>query len=430
MESISYQLTFILTFVCISFIAARKVTQVKSAGDFAVADRSLSSTGVSWIIIGTLVGGVSTIGTVQTAYTHGIAAGIFTFGSGVSCFLLGCFFAKALREEGVVTVSEYLGKFFGRRFRYYSSAINSLGMFIHVVGQFLASIAILQAVFGFGDIPAVLLTMLLIGVFVVSGGIAGAGLLGKIKFFMLYLIMVVSAGVALTNGGGWEKIIAQLPQDADMLGFSRYGVKNGVIDVFSMIVGVLSTQIYLQAIFSAKDVREARNGAFLSAAVIPPIGVFGIIVGLYLRANHPEVAGNPSQALPYFFHQCFPPVIAAFFSAGILLVVLGTGAGLLLGVTTNFYNDFLQGMGGLLQRIRPIRLIRMTTFAMLLLASLLVITGLDSAILKWSYMSMGLRGSTVFAGLFIMVFVKRYADSKIVLALLYCLPIVYILLNI
>jgi len=49
------------------------------------------------------------------------------------------------------------------------------------IGQLLASIAILQAVFAFGDIFSVLLTMLLIGVFVISGGIAGAGLIGKLS---------------------------------------------------------------------------------------------------------------------------------------------------------------------------------------------------------------------------------------------------------
>jgi SSS family solute:Na+ symporter len=303
-------------------------------------------------------------------------------------------------------------------------------MFIHVVGQFLASIAILQAVFGFSASISVCITMVLIGIFVVSGGITGAGLIGKIKFFMLYLIMLMSAAVALYQGGGLQKIISRLPQDAHMLSFIDYGFKPAAIDMFSMLVGVLSTQIYLQAIFSAKNVREARNGAFLSAAVIPPIGVLGIIVGLYLRAHFPEVAGNPAQALPFFLYHSFPPVLAALFSAGILLFVLGTGAGLVLGVTTNMYSDFLSAQQGFLQNIQPVTLMRICTAIVLLLASALVFTGLDSTILKWSYMSMGLRGSAVFAGLFILVFVKKYSQSILILILLYIIPVVYVVLNI
>lgn len=424
-----YQATFILTFLCISVVAIRGSSKVKSAEDFSVAGRSLSRSGVSWVIIGTLVGGVSTIGTVQTAYTHGIAAGIFTFGSGLSCFLLGCFFARALREEKVITVSEYLGRYFGQRFRYYCSTLNSAGMFIHVVGQFLAAIAILQAVFNLGDVFSILVTMALIGMFVLSGGVTGAGLIGKIKFYMLYFVMFISAATALYKGGGMAMILSGLPQELDMLGFSRYGEKTALIDIASMLIGVLSTQIYLQAIFSAKDVREARNGAFISAVIIPPIGVMGILVGLYLRAQYPEVAASPAQALPFFLQQAFPPVLAALFSAGILLIVLGTGAGLVLGVTTNIYNDFLSGKNALSKSMAPIHLVRLSALTVLIFAALLVVTGLESTILKWSYMSMGLRGTAVFAGLIIAVFFKQLAAYRGVLLLLYLLPLSYVLLN-
>ncbi|PID71633.1 MAG: PutP [Desulfobulbus propionicus] len=425
-----YQLTFLITFICISAIVIRKSLTVKSADDFSVAGRSLSSSGVSWVIVGTLVGGVSTVGTVQTAYTHGIAAGIFTFGSGLSCFLLGCFFAKALREEQVVTVSEYLGRYFGQRFRYYCSAINSFGMFIHVVGQFLAAIAILKTIFGLSDTVSIVVTMALIGIFVVTGGVTGAGVIGKIKLYMLYLIMLVSAMVALYKGGGMTTIISSLPEGLDMFGFSRYGRQTALVDMASMLLGVLSTQIYLQAIFSAKNVREARNGAFISAMIIPPIGVLGIIVGLYLRAHYPEIGDNPAQALPFFFRQTFPPVVAAFFSAGILLIVLGTGAGLVLGVTTNLYNDFMVRAQSIFAKIPSIILVRLSTLVVLALAALLVVTDLESTILRWSYLSMGLRGTAVFAGLFILVFCKQIASSRLVLVLLYLLPAMYILLSI
>lgn len=47
MESLVYQLTFIFTFVGISILAVRKSLQIKSANDFAVADRSLPASGVS-----------------------------------------------------------------------------------------------------------------------------------------------------------------------------------------------------------------------------------------------------------------------------------------------------------------------------------------------------------------------------------------------
>ena len=419
---------FALSFLAITTLSLKKSRAVRTSEDFSVAGRSLGAPGVSWVIIGTLVGGASTIGTVQMAYSDGLSAWIFTLGSGLACLLLGLFFSRALRERELLTVSEYLGSYFGKPFQVYSSAFTSVGMFVHVVGQFLASMAILQSMFAFSPLTSMGITLALMTVFVVFGGVAGAGLVGKFKFFLLYAMLIASAGMALKLGGGLGGILQGLPRDQNMLDLFSYGRGRGMIDLASMVVGVISTQVYLQAIFSARDVRTARRGAFLSAAVIPPVGLLGIVVGLYLRSNHPELTGASAQALPFFLNEAFPPALSAFFSAVLLLVVLGTGAGLVLGVTTNLDVDFLErfwsggSSTGRLLRIRACSLI------VLLMSVALVFTGLDSAILRWSYLSMGLRGSAIFAGLCLVVFFKPATGSRWLTLGLSTLPPVYLIL--
>jgi SSS family solute:Na+ symporter len=420
-----YPSVFIVAFILFCVLILKRQRKVKTGADFAVAGRSLTATQVSWVIIGSLVGGVSTVGTVQTAYNQGVAAWIFTLGSGISCFILGCFFAAALRKEEVTTVSEFLGHYFGQGFQYYSSLFNSCGMFIHIIAQYLAAMAILNSVFHFPLPAAVLVTMLLMGLFVISGGISGAGMVGKLKFFMLYGIMILSAGLALYRGGGLGGILEALPRDGDFLNFFSAGVGSTTLDVAAMITGVLSTQIYLQAIFSAKTIRQARNGAFLSALIIPPIGALGIIVGLYLRATHPELAGASAQALPYFFQVALPPVAAAFCSAVILLVVLGTGAGLVLGVTTNLYMDGIRRFAWASGRNTLIT-VRVCAVLVLVLSGAIVLGGFDRAILQWSYLSMGVRGASVFVGLCIAVFAGRRRFAPAIRAALYLLPVAYL----
>lgn len=422
----TYISVFILSFACFSVIVlGRSRGRGKSSQDFSVAGRSLTAAQVSWVIIGTLVGGVSTIGTVQSAYDHGIAAWIFTLGSGISCFILGCFFAAALRQEEVTTVSEFLGRYFGTGFRYYTSLLNSLGMFIHIIAQYLAAMAILDSVFGFSKGISLVTAAVLMGIFVLSGGIAGAGAVGKVKFYVLYAIMFVSAGLALHRGGGISGILAGLPAGGGHLDFFSYGVSATLVDIVSMIAGVLSTQIYLQAIFSAKTVRQARNGAFLSAVIIPPIGVLGIVIGLYLRANYPELDGNSAQALPFFFKVALPPAAAAFCSAGLLLAVLGTGAGLILGVATNLYADGVSKLLAL-KKGTTINWAKFCAQAVLVGSAVLVLSGMDTAILQWSYMSMGLRGASVFAGLWVAVFASRWQTSRAVRSFLCVLPLLYL----
>jgi SSS family solute:Na+ symporter len=424
---LTYAAVFVGAFVLFGALVLKNQRRMVSGSDFSVAGRSLSTTQVSWVIIGTLVGGVSTIGTVQSAYDQGISAWIFTLGSGISCFILGCFFATALRREQVTTVSELLGKYFGTNFQYYCSMLNSCGMFIHIIAQYLAAMAILTSVFHFPLPVSLLITMVLMGFFVMSGGISGAGMVGKIKFFLLYGIMIVCTVIALIKGQGIGNILSQLPKDTDFLNFFSNGVGTTTIDIVSMVTGVLSTQIYLQAIFSAKTIKEARNGAFLTAIVIPPIGILGIIVGLFLRAHCPELEGQSAQALPFFFQYTLPPALAAFCSAVLLLAVLGTGAGLVLGVTTNVYMD---GIRHLFKKepAHSLTIVRLCTLAVLILSAGIVLAGFSTTILRWSYLSMGFRGAAVFVGLCIVVFMKQKKYPAMIKGLLYFLPICYFVL--
>jgi len=424
-DQLVYAGTFTGAFILFCLLISVRQKTATSGSDFSVAGRALTASQVSWVIIGTLVGGVSTIGTVQSAYDHGISAWIFTLGSGISCFILGCFFAAALRKEEVVTVSQFLGRYFGRGFQYYASVFNSFGMFIHIIAQYLAAMAILNSVFPLPQPLAIIITMLLMGFFVISGGISGAGMVGKVKFFMLYGIMIAAAVTALVRGG--EQMLSSLTEDTEFLNFFTHGMGPTLLDLGAMITGVLSTQIYLQAVFSAKTIRQARNGAFLSALVIPPIGILGIIVGLYLRAHYPELDGASAQALPFFFKQAFAPALAAVCSAVLLLAILGTGAGLVLGVTTNVYMDGIQQV---LRKKDSLTAVRLCTLAVLVLSAGIVFLGFDRAILQWSYLSMGCRGASVFAGLCIAVFMGRCKFSPIVRAGLYLLPICYLILQI
>lgn len=426
MQDRIYIIVFFVTFILIALASLKSALRMKTGADFSLANRSLSASGVSWVIVGTLIGGASTIGTVQMAYTHGACAWIFTLGSGIACLILGLFFSIPLREARVVTVSEYLGRYFGIRFRYYSSLITSAGMFVHIVAQFLASMAILQSIFGFGAATSVWITFFLHAIFVVLGGMTGAGLVGRMKFFLLYLMMVLCAGLAMSRAGGISGIFSGLSNDPDMFKILTSKPADGLMDMASMIVGVISTQIYLQAVFAARDVRAARNGALLGALIVPPIGALGVIVGLFLRNHDPHLSSQAAQALPYFINQFFSPAVAAFFSAALLIVVLGTGSGLVLGVTTNLFMDFLQKAQWFRNLGPDLVRIRLSCLSVLGLSTALVFSGLDSAILKWSYLSMGLRGSAVFAGLFLAVFFHSWKNLLRVKPVLYLIPPVYL----
>ena len=51
------------------------------------------------IIMGTLVGGSSTVGTAQLAYNYGMSAWWFTLGGGIACLVLALVYVKPFRNS-------------------------------------------------------------------------------------------------------------------------------------------------------------------------------------------------------------------------------------------------------------------------------------------------------------------------------------------
>jgi SSS family solute:Na+ symporter len=422
-----YGVVFSAVFAAVLLFAMKTGRRPATGADFALSGRNATAADVAWVIIGTLVGGAATVGTVQMAYLFGFAAWHFTLGSGLACLVLALGFSRALRESESMTVAQFLGRHFGPRFQTYSSLIASTGMLMQIVAQFLAAGALLGAVFDCPPGAAIVLSALLTLGMIVSGGLAGAGRVGKLKCFLLYLIMLLSAGLALYQTGGWGPLLAAArAQDADLSLFA-YGVRPAVVDLASMVIGVLSTQIYLQAVFAAQTIRAARRGALLSAALIPPLGLLGIVVGLYLRGRFPGLAADTARALPFFIGQSFPPVLAAFFLAGLLVIVLGTGSGLALGVTTNLQNDLLDKIGWIRRRWAGMTLLRAGCVGVVLLAAALAWVSLRTPILQWSYVAMGLRGAAVFAGLCLVVFFREAPWIRRAGPALFALPAAYLL---
>ncbi|MEC9491278.1 sodium:solute symporter family protein [Flexistipes sp.] len=416
---------FIIAVTAISIPVFLSGKSTSTEKDFSLADRQASSFSVAAIIIGTLVGGASTIGTVQLAYKFGLSAWIFTLGSGIACLLLGLFFARPLRNAETTTVSEYIGLSLGEGFRKYSSIFTSAGIFVHIIAQILASASILIVVFHMSLKEASITSTAILGIFTLSGGIKSTTAMGKIKIVILYVVILSCFLIAAFKSDGFADLSSQLPKNIKWFSLFSYGQKDAALDLLSMVIGVLATQTYLQAIFSARSVSEAKKGAFLSALFIPPIGLMGVFIGMYLKVSHPELESVTTAALPYFIENYFPAALSTLFMAFVFIIIIGTGSGLTLGVITNIYRDILpaQNKSSQLKRIRIIGVILLMT------ALAVVLMELNNVILEWSYLSMGIRGSAVFLPLFLCIFIKRITVNKIVRILLYATPIVYLILN-
>lgn len=398
---------FLLTLAAMVALALGGKARAGNSQDFSLSGRRAGSWHVSGAITGTLVGGASTIGTVQLAFLYGLSAWWFTLGAGLACLFLGLFLAVPLRHGQVATIPEFIARYHGEQARMIASLFSALGMFVQIVAQLLACGAILAVLFQLSLFWSALISTALVALFTLSGGMRGAGLLGLVKLLLLYLTMLSAGILAYRLSGGWSALRTTYPADPWFSLFG-YGVREGLSDLISMLVGVISTQTYLQAIFSARDAQAARGGALLSAVLIPPLGLFGVLVGLYMRQLNPDL--ESALALPTFILDQFPTVAAGVAFAALLIAAVGTASGLALGVATTLKVDVIDRYR--IASTDDLVLMRLVTLAVVLSAFVLLLFNLGSAIMHWSFLSMGLRGATLCLPLLFAVFLAGRTSAR------------------
>ncbi|MDI3533743.1 MAG: solute:Na+ symporter, family [Thermosediminibacterales bacterium] len=400
----------ILTLLLVTAVGVYSGRKIKSAADFAVGGRKAGSGIIAGTIMGTLVGGASTVGTAQLAFKYGLSAWWFTLGGGIACFFLAVFLARPLREMELETIPQLLVKNYGDAAGLASSIFTSIGMFINIVPQVLSAIALLTAMFNINPLTAAMIAVVMIIGYVFFGGVWGSGIVGMVKLGLMYITLSISGLIAYKMVGGFSGLNHSFPSYPWFSLFGR-GLNEDLTAAFSMLVGVMSTQTYIQAMFSGKNARVSRNGALISAIMIPPIGVAGILVGLYMRNNFPNI--NPAEALPVFVLKFLNPWLGGVVLATLLIAVMGTGAGLTLGVSTVLARDVYKKIINKNADDKNILLVSRILIVCVVATSLFFVTGnLKAIILQWSFMSMGLRGATVFFPLLGAIFLKGSIDPK------------------
>ena len=394
---VSLVLTLILTMLP-GIIASRRI---KSADDYNVGGRSAGVGIVAGSIIGTIVGGAATVGTAQLGFKLGLTAWWFTLGSGIALLIMAAFYAKPLRASGLTTVAEFLVTNYGKPAGWLATVSSCAGIFFSIVASTLTALHLVAGIFGVNLCISALLILLITAGFVFLGGISGSGMAGIIKIILIFASIFVGGVLAYGDLGGSAGLTAALPAQPWFSLFGR-GVEDGLFSLCSMIVGVISTQTYVQALFSARDSKTAAVGCVTAACIVIPVGLPSVMIGMFMHINHPEI--NSIDALPLYLSTYLPDWLGGIGLAALLLSALGSIAGLALGIGTMISRDIISKLW---RSATAVNLLWASRFSVLLAAAaaiVFVFFHLDSSVLEWNYLSMALRGSGIFLPLTFCVF--------------------------
>jgi solute:Na+ symporter, SSS family len=382
----------VLVTLLIALIALVSGWRVRATREFTVAGRCAAWSVVSGIIVGALVGGSSTVGTAQAAFVYGMPAWWFTLGAGVGCLVLATLFAAPLRRVNVETLPQFLVCTFGNPIRPLVAVSDSIGIFLTIPGQAAAAITLLTVLLHWPKAPVFLLVSVLVIAYVFQGGAISAGVAGFAKLLISFTALLVFGAVALSMGGGIATFQAQLPAKY----FSLFGngfwkdTGNGL----GMVFGVLTTQVYVQAVLSGRNLRQSSFGTIVAGVGTTVFGLGGVAVGMFMKIHEPNI--DPAQALPLFAAHYFSPVLSGILLGAILITVITCAGGLALGIATMVTRDLYQ------HYIRPqmrdregILVARITIVVMVVLGVLIGGSDVLKLIISYSFLAFTFRADAM-----------------------------------
>lgn len=449
----------------VGFLSGRKV---KDSSDFLSGGGKAGTFLVAGAIMGSLVGSQSTMGTAQLSFQFGFSGWWFTLGCCFGCLALGLVYSHKLRQSDCITELAIVTREYGPASGGVSSILNSIGIFISVFSQVIACAGLISVLFPGTPLWAgAVLSALLMGLYVIFGGAWGAGMGGIVKLLLLcgvslmglVLILYWSHGLKGLKGDldsllagtalgmirqeatGVQNITDTGVLKAQFFSLTARGAMKDLSSGFSLLLGVLCTQSYAQAIWSGKSDRAARNGAFISAAAAPFIGLGGVAMGLFMRSHYmlraeaeallaagqslPDlpILETTIRAMPTFAINHFPPLVAGIILGTLLITAVSGGAGLAFGMATILTRDILQRLSHRWDDPKRELVAVRACIAGILLASVAVTVSLpDSLINDFGFLSMGFRACVLFLPMTAALWLPGKVEGRCILASMILAP--------
>ncbi|MDR1377664.1 MAG: sodium:solute symporter family protein [Synergistaceae bacterium] len=339
-------LVILIVYVIVLTLLSWKATQIQKHGsggktlNYLLAGQRLPTVLVAVMLTGLAVGGASTVGVAEQAYTKGISAGWYNGAWGTGGIVVGLILASKYRGMSQRTVPEMMGTAFGNGARLIGVIAQLLIMMTITSLQYVAGGAILASMLPevFTLTTGMLASAVVFIGITLCGGYWASGLTNVVNVICIYIGIIAALFSGFKNLGGFESVAQALPEGTWFEPISGIGTAIFAGWMAVMITMACTTQAVVQISLAAKDEKTARNGFIIGGILTLPAGFLCALFGIMAAAKFPDLA-NPALALPTIAKNTISPLIGGVFLAGLWAADVSTAVGLLMGCSSLLIQD-------------------------------------------------------------------------------------------
>lgn len=332
---------YVLLLFGISFYVSNK--QKKDGDSFLLYKGKNGIFVVASSIAGLAIGGASTIGIAENAFTVGLSAGWYDTAWAIGAVITAFLAVKYLRKSGYSTISALVNEMYGKK----TSFIMVISMCIIQSGiialQYKAGGSILAALLPeiFTTESGTFFSFIIFMLVAMIGGMGSVSLTNVLNLILIYVGVIVATIIVLSGHGGWSAIqtlVAAEPEVPYMSLTEGMGWIGIISWIIVMIGNTNSVQGVVQIGLTGKDDRSAKWGYIIGAVLMVPVGFICALLGVASKALLPEAAA--AEALPKIL-MSIPPVLGGITLSGLWAADMGTGCSMIVGLSTTVSSDIV-----------------------------------------------------------------------------------------
>lgn len=322
-----------LYFIIVIFIT--KLTSAKNLKEYLFVNRKYSLTTLTAAMFASAVGGSSIIAVSDKFYEYGVSFFLMLSGNYLSQIIIALFIITKMKKWiGCLTPADIISDIFSPKLRLLcglSTAFVSAGF---VAIQFYACGQVLYFILGV-KIEYIIIACAIIGS--IYGAMMGLNSVMRTEVFqscIIFIGIILVAKIGVNNIGGISEFIKKLPSEKVNFDFFN---KDG-INFFLSATLVGFNPSFLQRVFVAKDIGQARDATLLYNLLVVVLFVILGIIGLVAFVYNPNLE---TSVIPYLYGEILPKGIKGLVVAALLSAIMSTANSDLNIASVSLYKDVL-----------------------------------------------------------------------------------------
>ncbi len=345
---IALVISYFIILILLGIYAHRRTK--KTAEDYFLANRTFGPIILFFTLAATNFSAFTFLGFAENAYKTGLGQyGIMGFGTAIMAimfFVIGRKVWKLGKEKKYITPPELIGD------RFNSTSLRLIFMFVMVIFTipYLATQAIgagilIEYMTDFSWQIGAIITMLIIMVYVLFGGMRGSGWTDVFQgLIMITALTLAVVFVAISLGGFEAANSAAFSANPEL--FARPGGNEYFLPQiwFSfMLLWIFADPMFPQIFsrfYTAKDEKSLKMSMILYPIIVSFLFLFPVLIGVWAHGAGIELAsGEETMVLPIMVANYTPTFIFAFVMIGALAALMSTADSQLLSLSTILTRD-------------------------------------------------------------------------------------------